>query len=57
MKLKEKKEKRDTSSGEFYIDNGITEVWKPSKPRATSTNNKSISNFPKNVKETFLIFS
>ena len=28
MKLKEKKEKRDTSSGEFYIDKGITEVWK-----------------------------
>ena len=28
MKLKEKKEKSDTSSGEFYLDSSITEVWK-----------------------------
>ena len=27
MKLKEKK-KADTPSGEFYLHNGITEVWK-----------------------------
>ena len=28
MKLKAKKEKRDTSFGEFYLHSGITEAWK-----------------------------